>query len=91
MTFEDDPDPQELQDALEELTRSKGYGLVTQRITAIVETKKEVLEAALMVSRPNESNYTRGMIAGMKLCLSIPAIMTAELRDDLKALEKGER
>jgi hypothetical protein len=84
----DDSDAHEQLDLIEELTRSAGYRLVAKRIVSVVEQKVDALESERMVTRPDEANYTRGIIAGMKLCLRIPDMMQSEIEEDLRTQTK---
>jgi hypothetical protein len=80
----DDLEPNEQLDAIEELTRSDGYRLVAQRMEFVVGQKQVALESEYMVTRPDDANYTRGMIAGVKLCLDLPVRMHTEIHDEIK-------
>jgi hypothetical protein len=80
----DDPDAYANLDAIEELKQSKGYYLVAQRIALVVETKREMLESERMITRPDEANYTRGLIAGMKLCLQLASMLEAEMKEEIE-------
>ena len=85
MPYEPDaPDPQEQLDALDDLPRVAGWRLVVDRICDVLEEKRNNLESASMLRQPEESNYLRGMIAGLNLCLGIPEIMQTELKSDLQ-------
>lgn len=81
------PDGHEI-DALDELKRSEGYELVVERTAEVLADKRVELESHAMVGKPDEANYLRGMIAGLRLSLDLPQLMAIEIEQDLKNATK---
>jgi hypothetical protein len=71
-------------DALDELTRSEGYELLVERIAEVLLQQRSELESRAMAKTPDDANYIRGMIAGLKLSLDLPQMMTVEIQSDIK-------
>jgi hypothetical protein len=66
-------------DALQELLISPGYGLVRERIADTIQQLSTELESDLDAA---VTAKVRGKIAGLRLALTVPDILIAEVRPE---------
>lgn len=62
-------------DAIEQVTRSRGWQLIKQRIANEIERERTALEQP---ESEQETARRRGAIAGLRTALAIPGILVAE-------------
>ena len=63
---------------LDQTVATAGYALIAARLKAAIESEVQVL---LSATDPSDVHRSQGVIKGMRLALSIPTIIQAEIRE----------
>lgn len=66
-------------DAVAELERSRGYGLLLGKINAELQRKRDYLEQA----QDDPVRFTQGYIAGLRMVAQLPGILKGEIKAQL--------